>query len=40
MIKFSEMPYQRPDVEGMKETLKNATEKAAQAKTYQEVRDA
>ena len=40
MIKFSEMPYQRPDVEGMKETLKNAAEKAAQAKTYQEVRDA
>ena len=40
MIKFSEMPYQRPDVEGMKETLKNAAEKAVQAKTYQEVRDA
>ena len=40
MIKFSEMPYQRPDFEETKKFIEEATAKAAGAKSYQEVRDA
>ncbi len=40
MIKFSEMPYKRPDVETLKKVMTEATEKVKTAKTYDEVRKA
>ena len=39
MIKFSEMPYTRPDVEALKKALSEATEKVLNAKSYAEVRE-
>ena len=38
MVSFSEMKYERPDVEGLKAALRDATERVAQAKSYEEVR--
>jgi len=40
MMKFTEMPYQRPDVEGLKAALENVTRIVTEAKTYEEVRKA
>ena len=40
MVSFSEMKYERPDVEGLKAALRDATERVAQAKSYEEVRGA
>ena len=40
MVRFSEMPYERPDVEGLKAELERAAKRAAEAKDYQEVRSA
>ena len=40
MIKFSEMPYNRPDIEGLKKAMTEATEKVENAKSYDEVRNA
>ena len=40
MVKFSEMPYERPDVEGLKAALEQAAKQVREAKTYQEVRKA
>ena len=39
MVRFSEMKYERPDIVAMKAALENAAEKAAKAKSCQEVRD-
>lgn len=38
MIQFGEMPYERPDVENLKETLLQAANQVENAKSYQEVR--
>ena len=38
MVKFSEMPYKRPDMENLKKVLAEATEKISSAKTYEEAR--
>ncbi len=40
MVRFSEMKYERPDIEGMKAVLQKATEQAVQAKSYGEFRKA
>ena len=40
MIRFSEMPYERPDVEGLKAAVEEATRKVHEAKSAAEVRDA
>ena len=40
MVKFSEMPYERPDLEGLKTALENAAKQVTEAKDYQEVRKA
>ena len=40
MIRFSEMPYERPDVEGLKAAVEEATRKVREAKSAAEVRDA
>ncbi|MBO7354706.1 MAG: M3 family oligoendopeptidase, partial [Lachnospiraceae bacterium] len=40
MIKFSDMPYTRPDIESMKQAFSAATEKVLNAKSYAEVREA
>jgi len=40
VVKFSEMPYERPDVEGLKAALEQAAKQVREAKTYQEVRKA
>ena len=40
MVKFSEMQYQRPDLEGLKKVLEDATARVINAKDYQEVRKA
>ena len=39
MIKFSEMPYKRPDIEGLKKAITEATEKVKNAKSYEAVRE-
>ncbi|MCQ2457289.1 MAG: M3 family oligoendopeptidase [Clostridia bacterium] len=38
MIKFSEMPYERPDIDNLKATLENAVTQLAAAKNYQDAR--
>ncbi len=38
MLKFSEMPYERPDIEALKKAVTEATEKVISAKSYDEVR--
>ena len=40
MVKFSDMPYTRPDIESMKQAFSAATEKVLNAKSYAEVREA
>ena len=40
MLKFSEMPYKRPDIEALKKAMAEATEKVKSAKSYEEVKDA
>ena len=40
MIRFSEIPYQRPDVEGLKAAVEEATRKVRAAKCFEEVREA
>ena len=40
MVKFSEKEYKRPDVEGLKKVLKDATARVINAKNYREVRKA
>ncbi len=39
MIRFSEMPYERPDFEGLKTAVEEATRKVREAKSAAEVRD-
>ena len=38
-MKFSEMPYERPDVEGLKKEITEFTESLKNADTYEEARD-
>lgn len=38
MIKFTEMPYERPDIDSLKATLENAVKQLATVKDYQEAR--
>ena len=40
MIKFTEMPYQRPDIENLKKKLAEATQTVVEAKSYAEVKKA
>ncbi len=40
MEKFSKLEYHRPDVEGLKKAIEEATAKIQNAKSYQDVRDA
>ena len=40
MSRFSEMPYERPDIEGLKKALEQATKQVAEAKNYSVFRDA
>ena len=40
MIKFSEMPYTRPDVEGLRALLTKAKERVERARSFSEVREA
>ena len=40
MIRFSEIPYQRPDMEALKATVEKAARKVRAAKSSAEVRDA
>ncbi len=40
MIRFSEMPYERPDIEGLKAAVEEATRKVREAKSAAEARDA
>ena len=40
MMKFSEMPYTRPDVDGLKRVIEEATRKVLVAKSYGEVKEA
>ena len=40
MVKFSEMPYRRPDMEGLKKFIADNTEKVLKAKSYDEVKEA
>ena len=40
MIRFSEMPYERPDIEELKAAVEEATRKVREAKSAAEVRDA
>ena len=40
MVKFNEMPYERPDIEGLKELLISAAERVKKAKNYDEVKNA
>ena len=40
MVRFSEMPYERPDVEGLKAVMQQAAEQVAAARGVDEVRDA
>ena len=40
MIRFSEIAYRRPDMDGLKATVEEATRKVLVAKSYAEVRDA
>ncbi|MBQ3290778.1 MAG: M3 family oligoendopeptidase [Mogibacterium sp.] len=39
MLKFSEMPYERPDIDSAKEEMKNLTEEFKSAASYEEARD-
>ena len=39
MITFSEMPYERPDPEKLKETMKTLTERLQGAKSYEEAKE-
>lgn len=38
MIRFTEMPYERPDIDSLKATLENAVKQLATVKDYQEAR--
>ena len=38
MVRFSEIVYERPDVEGLKTALETAAKEVAEAKDYQTVR--
>lgn len=40
MIRFSEIPYQRPDMEALKTTVEEATRKVREAKSSAEIREA
>ena len=40
MIRFSEIEYKRPDIEGLKDLITEATRKVREAKSVQEIRDA
>ena len=40
MMKFSEMPYQRPDIEKRKAAMEEATKRVLEAQSYEEVRKA
>ena len=40
MVRFSDMPYQRPDLDRLKTALENAAKCAAEAKSYAEIREA
>ena len=40
MIRFQEIPYQRPDMEGLKAAVEEAARKVKAAKSYAEVREA
>ena len=40
MMKFSEMPYRRPDAEALKTALEEAARRVREAKTYAEAKDA
>ena len=40
MIRFSEIEYQRPDIEALKTLVSEATQKVAEAKSVEEIRDA
>ena len=40
MIKFSEIPYSRPDIGGVKEEIKKLTEELKSADSYEKARDA
>ena len=40
MVKFSEIRYYRPDIEDLKKTFQQATQKVANAESYEEVRKA
>ena len=40
MTKFSEIQYQRPDIEGLKTLISELTQKVKEAKNLEEVRDA
>ena len=40
MIKFSEMPYTRPDIEGLRALLTQAKERVERARSFSEVREA
>lgn len=40
MIKFSEIKYQRPDIEALKACVVEATAKASEAASFEEIRDA
>ena len=37
-MKFSEMPYERPDLEGLKQTLAGLTQRLKAASSYDEAR--
>ena len=39
MIKFSEMPYERPDIESVKAEISKLTEDFKSAATYEQARD-
>ena len=40
MVKFSEIPYSRPDIEEVKEKMSRLTKEFVSAETYEEARDA
>ena len=40
MIKFSEMQYERPDIEALKTAIEDATRRVEQAKSYEDVKKA
>ena len=40
MMRFSEMPYERPDMEALKREIEEAARRVREAKSYAEVREA